>query len=136
MKLTPVRVDQILELIARMRGSVTQPRIHIKVEAKIVTISRKQLFSNPDIHAAWEDKVEAVRLKKKSVEAKRANTTPPKLPKNAALIIDEQQRNIKRLEENLDIILSNAIAQGVDPRLINQPLNVVRHWNTYKNGHK
>ncbi len=132
MKLTPEKVDKILFLIGQMRGEITQKKIHNKVESKVVKISSKQLFKHPLIHAAYQDKAAAFSRKRETDKGKKAR----KAPKNAAVIMEEQQKKIAQLEEKLDVILSNAVAQGVDPRLMKQPLNVSRLGNTYPEGRR
>ena len=127
MKLTPEKVDKILVLISQMRGEITRTKIHDKVESKVVKISSKQLFKHPRIHAAYLNKAAAFSRKRETNKGVKA----PKTPKNAAAIMEEQQNKIAQLEEKLDVILSNAVAQGVDPRLMKQPLNVSRLGNTY-----
>ena len=119
--LTKQNIQDIIDLIGRMKGKITWGKITKSVNDKLdLPHAMLALKKRPEIaeaYAARKSVLDDMEKQKKKV----AKAPAPKLPKNAPEHIAKLNECILGLEDALETVLYNAKVNGVDINLMERP---------------
>lgn len=128
--LTASQIDQILNVIARMRGDITWDKLTARLESELgIGHSKFSLMRNPQIKAAYADHKAELRERKLRKD-KAQKSIKSQLPPDPVAHIADLEKRLQQQSELVATVLENAARLGVPIETMKRPANVVRYSPT------